>query len=256
MMPNERPRAVVVGGTHGIGLAVARRLLDRGAELLVTGSDERRTAEAEAALASPHAHIVRSDVTDLAAIERLAQTVESTLGPLDLLHVNVGFAELQPFAQVTEAAYDRAFAINTKGVFFTVQRLAPLVADGGSIVFTTSIADEGGAPGMIVYSGAKAAVLAFAKTFASELLPRAIRVNVVAPGFVDTPTMGVRDATDATRRAFQAIGDSSTPMGRHGTIDEVAAAVMFLAFDATFTTGARITVDGGLGSGVRNPVAG
>jgi NAD(P)-dependent dehydrogenase (short-subunit alcohol dehydrogenase family) len=140
-------------------------------------------------------------------------------------------------------------------VFFTVQRLAPLVADGGSIVFTTSIADEGGAPGMLIYSGAKAAVLAFAKTFASELIPRSIRVNVVAPGFVDTPTMGVRDASQAERDAFHVIGDSTTPMGRHGSVDEVAAAVMFLAFDATFTTGARLTVDGGLGSGVSNPSA-
>ena len=248
-------RAVVVGGTHGIGLAVAQRLLDRGAEVLVTGSDEQRVVEARLALTSPRAHVVQSDVTDLAAIERLARTIESTLGSIELLHMNVGFAELQPFTHVTEESYDRAFAINTKGAFFTVQGVAPLVADGGSIVFTTSIADEGGAPGMMVYSGAKAAVLAFAKTFASELMPRSIRVNVVAPGFVETPTMGVRDASEAERRAFHAIGDSTTPMGRHGTVDEVATAVMFLAFEATFTTGARLTVDGGLGTGVRSPNA-
>jgi len=97
-----------------------------------------------------------------------------------------------------------------------------------------------------------AKAVAHAETLATELMPRGIRVNVVAPGFIDTPTMGVRNASDAERRAFQAIGDSTTPMGRHGTVDEVATAVMFLAFDATFTTGARLTVDGGLGSGVSN----
>lgn len=252
MKPRDRTRAAVIGGTHGIGLAVTQRLLDRGAEVLVTGSEKRRVDEAREMLASPLAHVVQSDVADLGAIEQLAHTVETTLGSLDLLHLNAGFAELQTFERVTEEAYDRAFQINTKGTFFTVQRLAPLIADGGSIVFTTSIADEGGAPGMITYSGAKSAVLAFAKTLATELMPRGIRVNVVAPGFIDTPTMGVRNASDAERRAFQAIGDSTTPMGRHGTVDEVATAVMFLAFDATFTTGARLTVDGGLGSGVSN----
>jgi len=108
---------------------------------------------------------------------------------------------------------------------------------------------------MTVYSGAKAAVRAFARGFASELLPRRIRVNVVSPGFIDTPTMGVAEATDAERAAFRTIGDSVTPMHRHGTANEVAAAVLFLAFDATFTTGARLTVDGGLGSGVETTAA-
>jgi len=247
-------KAVVIGGTHGMGLAVTKALTDGGAEVVVTGHNERHGDLAQAELGSA-AHVVRSDATDLAAIDELAGTVHAVLGTIDFLHVNVGFARLEPFHEVTEASFDQSFDINTKGAFFNVQRLAPLVNDGGAIVFTSSIADEGGSPGMTVYSGAKAAVRAFARGFASELLPRRIRVNVVSPGFIDTPTMGVAEATDAERAAFRTIGDSVTPMHRHGTANEVAAAVLFLAFDATFTTGARLTVDGGLGAGVETTAA-
>jgi len=246
-------KAVVIGGTHGMGLAVTKALTDGGAEVVVTGHNERHGDLAQAELGSA-AHVVRSDATDLAAIDELAGTVHAVLGTIDFLHVNVGFARLEPFHEVTEASFDQSFDINTKGAFFNVQRLAPLVNDGGAIVFTSSIADEGGSPGMTVYSGAKAAVRAFARGFASELLPRRIRVNVVSPGFIDTPTMGVAGATDAERAAFRTIGDSVTPMHRHGTANEMAA-VLFLAFDATFTTGARLTVDGGLGSGVETTAA-
>lgn len=124
--------------------------------------------------------------------------------------------------------------------------LAPLLNDGGSIVFTSSVADEGGVPGMVAYSASKAALWSMAQGFAAELLPRGIRVNAVSPGFIDTPTMGV-DAPDELRREFMRIGDERTPMKRHGTAEEVAAAALFLAFDATFSTAVKLPVDGGLG---------
>ena len=242
----------MIGGTHGIGLAVTQRLLDRGAEVLVTGGEKRRVDEAHETLASPLAHVVQSDVADLGAIEQLAHTVETTLGSLDLLHLNVGFAELQSFERVTEEAYDRAFQINTKGTFFTVQRLAPLIVDGGSIVFTTSIADEGGAPRMIIYSGAKSATLAFAKTLATELMWRVITCERGCPRLHrhadDGRAQRVRDRATCVpgdRRQHHTDGPA-----RHCRRGRTAA--MFLAFDATFTTGARLTVDGGLGSGVSN----
>lgn len=243
-------RAVVTGGTHGIGLAVVRHLVEGGAEVVATGRNERNVESARAALDSPLVHVTPSDAASVAAIDGLADVVQQRLGRIDLLFVNAGIARLAPFDDVTESDYDEQFAVNAKGAFFTVQRLAPLISDGGAVVLTTSIADEGGAPGMTVYSGAKAAVRAFAKGFASELLPRGIRVNVVSPGFIDTPTMGVAGVSDAERAGFRKVGDAVTPMGRHGTVDEVASAVLFLAFDATFSTGARFTVDGGLGSGV------
>jgi NAD(P)-dependent dehydrogenase (short-subunit alcohol dehydrogenase family) len=243
--------AVILGGTHGIGLATAAALARGGAEVVVTG----RGGAAPGALAElgGRVHAVRSDVTSPADLAALARTVEQRLGRIDLLHVNVGVAELEPYDAVTEASFDRQFAVNTRGAFFAVQRLAPLVADGGAIVFTSSVADEGGSPGMIVYSATKAALVSMVSGFAAELLPRRIRVNAVSPGFIDTPTMGAAGLTAAQRRDFQTLGDAITPMGRHGTADEVARAVLFLAFDATFTTGSKLAVDGGLGQRITAP---
>jgi hypothetical protein len=242
-------QAVIVGGTHGIGLATARLLLAGGAEVLVTG----REASAAAARRELGERVVASDIADLAAIDALVEQVRARLGAIDLLFINAGVAELEPFERVTEASYDRTFAVNTRGAFFTAQRLAPLVRAGGSIVFTTSIASITGTPGMAVYSASKAALGAFAKVMAAELLPRGVRVNTVSPGFIRTPTMGTASSTPEERAAFEREGDAVTPMGRIGTPEEVARAVLFLAFAATFTTGAELYVDGGLGQQLSPP---
>lgn len=245
-------KAVVIGGTHGIGLATVQLLLEEGAEALLTGRSEKNIEAARHELGT-QAQIVRSDIANQEDIAALGTLVETTFGSVDFVFLNAGHAELEPFSQVTEASYDRQFNVNTKGAFFTVQRLAPLIREGGSIVFTTSIADESGTPGMNVYSGAKAAVRAFTRVFAAELLPRGVRVNAVSPGFIKTPTMGVAGASEAERTAFEKEGDEVTPMKRNGTIDEVARAVLFLAFEATFTTGAELPVDGGLTQGLTYP---
>jgi NAD(P)-dependent dehydrogenase (short-subunit alcohol dehydrogenase family) len=239
-------KAVVVGGTHGMGLAVAEALAAGGAEVLITGRNEKNLVEAKQKLDSG-VHVARADLADMGDIAVLGAEVGQKLGEIDFLHVNAGVSELEPFDQVTEASYDRQFDINTKGAFFTTQRLIPLIREGGSIVFTSSIAEDSGIAGMAVYSASKAALRAFGKVLASELLPRKIRVNVVSPGFIDTPTMGVAGASAEQRAAFMKVGDEVTPMKRHGTPEEVARVVLFLAFDATFTTGERIKVDGGLG---------
>jgi len=158
-------KAVIVGGTHGIGMAAARALLDEGAAgVLLTGRGERNVEAARRELAGrPAAHVVRSDAASLVDIDALGARVESDFGNFDLLFFNAGLAVLEPFGRVTEDAYDRSFPVNTKGAFFTAQRLAPLVRDGGAIVFTTSAADETGTPGMSVYSAAKAAVRSFVR---------------------------------------------------------------------------------------------
>lgn len=239
-------KAVITGGTIGMGLATAQALREGGAEVLVTGRNPENLEAARRTL-GPRAHVLASDAASLADIDALAATVRERFGHIDLLHINAGIATLEPFEQVTEAGYDRAFAINTKGPFFTVQRLAPLMRPGSAIVVTSSIADEGGMHGMTVYSATKAALRSFASGFAAELVARGIRVNVVSPGFIDTPTLGIADATAAERAEFIRVGDQITPMRRHGTAAEVARAVLFFAFEATFTTGARLTVDGGLG---------
>ncbi|MFI8828845.1 SDR family oxidoreductase [Streptomyces sp. NPDC053431] len=237
-------KAVISGGTHGMGLAVAQALVAAGAEVIVTGRDEANLAAARDLLGAG-AHAVRCDVTDLAEIEALGGVVEERLGGVDFLFVNAGYAKLEPFELVTEAVYDRIFAVNTKGAYFTVQRLAPLLREGGAVVLTTSIAHHSGTAGMSAYAGAKAAVRSFSQVLAAELLPRGIRVNTVSPGFIKTPTMGV-EASAEERAVFEKIGDEITPMKRHGSVEEISRAVLFLAFEATFTTGTEITVDGGL----------
>ncbi|WP_433247103.1 SDR family oxidoreductase [Streptosporangium sp. CA-135522] len=245
-------KAVIIGGTIGMGLAIAKRLVEGGAEVLLTGRNEKNLDAARHELGS-RAHVVRSDTAESADIAELGRTVAERLGRIDHLFVNAGIAELGPFEVVTEDAYDRQFDVNTKGAFFTVQRLAPLIEEGGSIVFTTSVADSGGTPGMGVYSASKAAVWSFAQTFAAELLPRGIRVNAVSPGFIDTPTAGAAGLTAQERENFHRLGDTVTPMRRHGSSDEVARAALFLAVDATFTTAVKLPVDGGLGQRITTP---
>ncbi|WP_156724644.1 SDR family oxidoreductase [Streptomyces apocyni] len=245
-------KAVITGGTHGMGLAIAKALLAGGAEVLVTGRNEQNIEAAKAEL-GPAAHVVRSDAGSLDAIELLGKIVDDKLGRIDHLFINAGTAILEPFAAVTEESFDRQFNVNTKGAFFAVQRLAPLIQDGGSIVFTSSVADTGGTPGMSAYSGSKAALFSFTQVFASELLPRNIRVNAVSPGFIDTPSMGVPGLSDAEKAGFMELGDTITPMKRHGAVEEIARAALFLAVDATYTTGTKLPVDGGLGQGVQYP---
>ncbi|MEU5696848.1 SDR family oxidoreductase [Actinosynnema sp. NPDC020468] len=245
-------KAVITGGTIGMGLATAQALVEEGGEVIVTGRNEKNLADAQELLGE-HGHAVRSDTAVLADIDALAATVEEKFGQIDLLFVNAGFAQLGPFAQVTEEHFDQTFAINTKGAFFTAQKLAPLIKDGGAIVFTTSIANSSGNPGMGAYSASKAAIRSFTKVIAAELLPREIRVNAVSPGFITTPTAGITGAPPELLAAFEKVGDDLTPMRRHGSSDEVAKAVLFLAFDATFTTGAELNIDGGLGQRISRP---
>ena len=246
-------KAVITGGTHGIGLAVAEALLDGGAEVLLTGRDERNIEAARRRLAGRPARVVRSDAGSMADVAALAPAVEEALGGVDLLFVNVGFTEFAPLEQVSEASFDRMMDVNVKGAFFTAQRLAPLVRPGGSIVFTTAVLVGMGFPASSVATACKAAVGAFARSLAGELLPLGIRVNAVSPGFVQTPTMGIHGLTDEERAANQQQGEDVTPMGRHGSPEEIAAAVLFLAFDATFTTGSVVHADGGLGQGIPVP---
>ncbi len=235
-------KAVISGGTHGMGFAIAKALVEGEAEVLLTGRNERNLDVARKAL--PTAHVVRADVANMAEIATLARIVEEKLGAIDFLFVNAGVAVVGPLESVTEETYDHMFNVNARGAFFTTQRLVPLIRPGGAIVFTT-LADGPATASLSVYSGTKAAVRAFAQVFAAELVVKGIRVNAVGPGFIDTPTLGIAGLTPEERAEVMKLGDQVTPMKRHGTPDEVARAALFLAADATFTTGFELAVDGG-----------
>ncbi|CAG8903934.1 unnamed protein product [Penicillium egyptiacum] len=250
MATNPNKKAVIVGGTHGIGLATAQLLLQQDIRVLVTGRSSQPIESAKQELGG-RAHVVPCDISSLKGIAELTRQVESYFGPgqqIDLLFINAGYAHLDPFTDVTEETFCRTFNTNVLGAFFVAQSLVPSVRQGGAIVFTTSVANKTGIPGMSVYSASKAAVHSLVQTLAAELVDRNIRVNAVSPGFIKTPTMGVAGTPSEVLAAFEEEGVRTTPLGRIGNPEEVAKAVMFLAFDATFTTGAELVIDGGLTS--------
>ncbi len=236
--------AVIIGGTSGMGLATAKMLLDGGARVLVTGRSQAGLESAQREVGKD-ALVVSSDARSLRDIDALTSRVKAEFGTFDLLSVSAGFAIRAPFESMTEAVYDEMFNLNAKGPLFGVQKLAPLINRGGSVVFTTSVANVKGMPGNAAYGAAKAAVRSFARTLAAELLPREIRVNAVTPGPIDTPIVNkvFTGKGEAAQIREKMIG--MVPMKRWGTAEEIAKAVLFLAFDATFTTGAEIPVDGG-----------
>ena len=236
-------KAVIIGGTSGMGLATAKMLLDGGARVLVTGLSKAGLESAQKEIGK-HAIVVSSDARSLTEIDALASRVKAEFDTFDLLSVSAGFSTRAPLEGITEAVYDEMFNLNAKGPLFAVQKLAPLINRGGSVVFTTSIANVKGMPGNTAYGAAKAAVRSFARTLATELLPRGIRVNAVTPGPIDTPIIGKAFPADAAAQVREKM-IGMVPMKRWGTSEEIAKAVLFLAFDATFTTGAELPVDGG-----------
>ena len=239
---NEK-RAVILGGTMGIGLTTAKLLLDRGARVLVTGRT-KETLDSTREELGGNAIVVESDVASLGDLDMLADRVRSEFGTFDLLFANAGVTRPAPHEGTTEADFDEQLAVNAKGPYFAVQKLAPLMREGGAVVLTTSVANEMSLPMISAYAASKAALRSMARTLAGELLPRAIRVNAVSPGAIDSGVLDRTMPADAAEGAKRQYSEQ-TPMGRLGRPQEVAEAVAFLAFGATFTTGAELVVDGG-----------
>jgi NAD(P)-dependent dehydrogenase (short-subunit alcohol dehydrogenase family) len=236
-------RVVITGGTSGIGLATARLLLDHGARVLVSGRAREALASARKELGG-NAIVLESDAASLADIDRLADRVQSEFGTFDLLFVNAGQTGFVAFESMTEAVYDQLLAVNAKGAYFTVQKLAPLMNEGGAVILTTSIADVKGFALASAYSASKAALRSMGRSLARELLPRGIRVNAVSPGPIDTPIIDKAAPKDVAEQIKRQLRENN-PMQRFGRPEEVAKAVLFLAFEATYTTGAELAVDGG-----------
>ncbi|NEA85590.1 SDR family oxidoreductase [Streptomyces sp. SID7958] len=234
---------VITGGSSGIGLATAGLLAEGGARVVITG---RSQAALDAALErlGPRVSAVRSDVSSLAQLDVLAARVGEELGSVDALFVNAGITRPTPLESTSEEVFDESFAINVKGAFFTVQKLAPLLSTGAGVVLTTSAANAVGLLGTSVYAAGKAALRSMARSLSTELLPRGIRVNAVSPGPVDT---GILERTMAMEEAreFKEARMAENPMGRFGTPEEIARAAAFLAFDATYSTGIELVTDGG-----------
>jgi NAD(P)-dependent dehydrogenase (short-subunit alcohol dehydrogenase family) len=233
--------AVVTGGNSGIGLATAKQFVKEGAYVFMTG---RREPELAAAVKEIGRNVtgVQGDVANLGDLDRLFAQIKREKGKLDIVFANAGGAKFAPLGTITEEHYDSLFNINVKGLLFTVQKALPLMPDGASIILNASIVASKGSPDWSVYSATKAAVRSFARTWTMDLKARRIRVNAVSPGFTDTaPWHSIEAAGERMK-----IISSNVPLGRFGTPDEIAKAVVFLASDdSSYITGTELFVDGG-----------
>lgn len=233
--------ALVTGASTGIGRATARRFAAEGARVYITG---RREAELADAAREAGAIPVVGDVSDPADLDRLFATIADAGAGLDVLFANAGGGDMAPLAELTPESFDRTFGINVRGTVFTVQKALPLLNPGASIVVTGSSSAHSGVAGFGVYSASKAALRQFVRVWAAELAPRGVRVNALVPGPTDTP--GLRGlAPDAAEEMLEGMA-ASTALGRVGSVDEVAAAALFLASaQSSFVTGSELFADGG-----------
>src|ERR1700719_2650586 len=237
--------ALVTGGTSGIGLATAKRFIAEGAYVFITGRREKELASAVKNIRGSVTG-VQGDVSQIGDLDRLFAQIKQEKGRLDIVFANAGIAKYAPFGKITEEFYHSIFDINVKGVLFTVQKALPLMPDGASIILNASIVGSKGLPSNSVYSATKAALRSFARTWTTDLKDRRIRVNAVSPGSIDTPGLSNLLASSGVGEERRKAISGGVPLGRLGTPDEIAKAVVFLASDdSSYVTGAELFVDGG-----------
>ena len=237
--------ALVTGGNSGIGLATAKLFASEGAHVYITGRDQSKLDSAVKEIGS-NVTAVQVDVTNLKDFDRLYEIIKTEKAKLDIIFANAGVFNYAPLESITEEHYDGIFDSNVKGLVFTVQKTLPLLPDGASVILNGSIVGSKGLASNSVYSASKAAVRSFARTWTTDLKARHIRVNVVSPGPIDTPAL--RDLYNSTETGKQRMANigSIVPMGRMGTPEEIAKAVLFLASDdSSYITGIELFVDGG-----------
>ena len=237
--------AVVTGGNSGIGLAAARAYLREGAQVAITGRSDTTLKAAQKELGA-EALVIKADMSRVSEIAGAMDQIKNKFGRIDALFANAGVGKFVPFEEVTEQFFDETMATNVKGVFFTVQKAAPLFSKGAAVVLNASINAHLGMPNSSVYGASKAAVVNLAKTLSADLLQRGVRVNVVSPGPIVTAIfdrMGLSE--EQTRQTTEWIA-SQVPLKRFGHADEIAAAVLYLSSsESGYVVGTELVVDGG-----------
>jgi len=231
--------AVITGGSSGLALASAKRFVEEGAYVFITGRRQEQLDEAVKRIGR-NVTGVRSDASNLDDLDRLFDTVKREKGKIDILFASAGKGEAAKLGEITEEHFDAGFGLIVRGTLFTVQKALPLINDGGSVIMTGSVASVKGFPGFGVYAASKAALRSFARTWLNELKSRNIRVNVLSPGQVDTPDSQRLDKE--TREMFESL----IPRGKMGRPEEIAAVALFLASDeSSYVNGVELAVDGG-----------
>lgn len=242
--------AVITGGNSGIGLATAKLFIQEGAQVVILGRD-RKTLDAAVKELGGKTLALKTDVSSIDQINAAAKEVGAKFGKVDILFANAAASEFKPMDQVDEAFFNKIFATNVKGVYFTVQRFTSLLRDAAAVLLTTAASNQKGWPGTSVYAASKAAVRSLARTLAAELLPRDIRVNAICPGPIETPAFDRLGMPPEAVQQMVADLTKQIPMHRLGSADEVAKVALFLASDlSSYITGSEISVDGGFGQAV------
>ena len=239
-------RALITGGTSGIGLETARQFLSEGARVAITGKDPTTLEKARQEL-GVNVLIIPSDASNVADQKRVAETLRREFGGLDILFINAGITELKPVEQWDEAGFDRNFAVNVKGPYFLVQALLPIFANPASMVINASVNAHIGMPNTSVYGATKAALLSLARTLSGELISRGIRVNAVSPGPISTPLYSKLGLSEANLKTVASSIQSQIPVGHFGKPGDVAHAIVFLASDeSAYIVGSELVIDGGM----------
>jgi NAD(P)-dependent dehydrogenase (short-subunit alcohol dehydrogenase family) len=241
-------RALITGGTSGIGLETARQFLEEGARVAITGRNPEALASARKELGS-NVLVIASDASDVAAQKSVANVLRGNFNQLDILFVNAGIADLRPVEKWDEVGFDRSLAANVKGPYFLMQALLPVFANPASIILNASVNAHIGMPNTSVYGATKAALLSLTRTLSGELIARGIRVNAVSPGPIATPLYSKLGLSASDLKAVSASIQSQVPARRFGSPREIASAIVFLASDeSTFTVGGELMIDGGMGN--------
>ncbi|MBN2730856.1 MAG: SDR family oxidoreductase [Balneolaceae bacterium] len=242
----ENKTALITGGNSGIGFTTAQTFIENGADVIITGRNSKKLEEA-AKMLGDHAHFIKADSANLDDINHLAESVRHHFEAIDVLFLNAGVAKFAPITDISEELYDYNFDINVKGIFFTLQKLLPLINKNGSVIINGSVNAHMGMPGSSIYAASKAAVLSFARTISAEVNDRGIRVNAISPGPVATPIYSKMGASEEEMNEMAGAIQQQIPMGRFGNPDEIAnAALFFASADSSFILGSELVVDGGM----------
>jgi NAD(P)-dependent dehydrogenase (short-subunit alcohol dehydrogenase family) len=241
-------KALITGGNSGIGFATARLFIAEGAEVAITGRDQKTLDDAVAEL-GPKAHGYRADVTVREDREQLFANLAKDFGKLDIVFANAGIAGRTPTGATDEAAFENIVHTNLNGAFFTVNSAVPLLNDNGSIILNGSVHNYMGQAGLAAYAATKGGVVSMARVIAAELAPRHIRVNVVAPGWTQTPIWKRGPRANSSAEESAKVTDfysSAIPLGRWGQPEEIAKAALFLSSDdSSYVNAIELVVDGG-----------
>jgi NAD(P)-dependent dehydrogenase (short-subunit alcohol dehydrogenase family) len=237
--------ALITGGNSGIGLATAKRFIEEGASVAITGRNQE-TLDAATLELGPESLVIKVDVTDRKGMKEAIAEIVERFGKLDILFANAGIGPLTPLGSTSIELFEQILSVNVTSTFFIVQECLPYLNDGASIIFNSSVQNVNGRPGLSAYAASKAAIRTMARVMASELSPRGIRINVVTPGSVDTPIWDAATTSPEERDTLFRNVERAIPLGRMGDPLEVANAVVFLASDeASFMQASELVIDGG-----------